>query len=721
MCRVDLAPLSRGAVDELARRAGRAGDEIHRATGGNPFFVTEVLAGARDEVAPRTVRDAVLARAARLDPSAREVIELVSVVPGRAELWLVEAAIAPSRQDLEACLAAGMLESDGEVVRFRHEIARSSVEAELSPLRRRELERSVLAALLDREGVDLARVVHHARRAADRGVVLAHAPAAARAASAAGAHVQAAEHYRAALAVAEDAEPEARAALLEGLSFETYLAGPPEEALASRQDALAIRTRLGQTARVGEDERWLSRILWWLGRGAESEAASRRAIAVLEPLGPSTELAMAYSGMSQLMMLSWRIRDSIEWGDRAIELARRLNDGESLAHALTNVGTALSENGDLRGDDLLQEAVELALAEGFHDHAARAIVNLGWNRLARRRYAAAAETIETGLAFAGRHDLSFYTQYLLGMRASWGLDQGDWPGAEVDGRAVLAIHEAQPSISGHPGLLVLGRLLARRGEGEADGLLDTTWAMATEADEPQRIVPAGCAAAELAWLAGDLEGVERMGRRALDSATRTHHPQLTGEAAFWLWRGGRAGRAARWHRGALPALDARRLARRRARMGAAGLPLSPGRGPLARRRGAGAPAGARDLRRPGRGAAGRATARGAAAAGRHVGAAGTPARDAREPPGPDASSARGAGAARRGGHERRDRRAAGAVHPHRGPPRGGRSRQAGRHLAPRRRGGGATPRCGPRRRWAAGGLTWAGPADVGARGADLPS
>jgi DNA-binding CsgD family transcriptional regulator/tetratricopeptide (TPR) repeat protein len=538
VCRVDLAPLSRGAVDELAGRVGRAGDEIHRATGGNPFFVTEVLAGARDEVAPRTVRDAVLARAARLEPSAREVIELVSVVPGRAELWLVQAAIAPSRDDLEACLAAGMLESDGEVVRFRHEIARSSVEAELSPLRRRELERSVLAALLDREGVDLARVVHHARRAGDRAVVLAHAPAAARAASAAGAHVQAAEHYRATLAVADEVEPEARAALLEGLSFEAYLAGPPEEALASRQDALAIRSRLGQATRVGEDERWLSRILWWLGRGAEAEAASRRAIAVLEPLGPSAELAMAYSGMSQLMMLSWRIRDSIEWGDRAIELARRLDDGESLAHALTNVGTALSESGDMRGDDLLEEAVELALAEGYHDHAARAMVNLGWGRLGRRRYVAARETIETGLAFAGRHDLSFYTQYLLGMRAQWCLEQGDWAGAEVDARAVVAIHEAQPSISGHPGLLVLGRLLARRGEEEAGELLDQTWAMATEADEPQRIVPAGCAAAELAWLAGDLEGVEQMARRALDSASHTRQPQLTGEAAFWLWRAG---------------------------------------------------------------------------------------------------------------------------------------------------------------------------------------
>jgi DNA-binding CsgD family transcriptional regulator/tetratricopeptide (TPR) repeat protein len=539
--RVDLAPLSPEAVDELARRVGRHGGEIHRATGGNPFFVTEVLAGGEDEVAPRTVRDAVLARAARLDPAAREVLELVSVVPGRAELWLVDAALAPSREDVEACLAAGMLESDGEVVRFRHEIARSSVEAELSPLRCRELERSVLAALLDREGVDLARLVHHARRAADRDVVLAHAPAAARAASAAGAHVQAAEHYRAALAVAEGVAPEVRAELLEGLSFEGYLSGPPEEALATRKDALDIRTRLGQTARIGEDERWMARILWWIGRGAEAEAASRRAIAVLEPLGPSTELAMAYSGMSQLMMLSWQIPEAIEWGERAIELARRLDDGESLTHALTNVGTAMHEDGDRRGDDLLLEAITLGLNQGFHDHAARAMVNLGWGRLAQRRYDEAATTIEDGLAFASRHDLSFYTQYLLGMRAQWRLERGDWAGAEVDARAVLAIHERQPSISGHPGLLVLGRLLARRGEAEATTVLDETWAMAEAADEPQRIVPAGCAAAELAWLADDLEGVERMAWRALDSAHRTRHPQLTGEAAFWLWRAGALG------------------------------------------------------------------------------------------------------------------------------------------------------------------------------------
>ena len=74
--RVPLAPLSREAVAELG-----GDDVLYEATGGNPFLVTEAVAGRR-----ATVRDAVLARAARLSPDARRALELVSVVPARTEL-----------------------------------------------------------------------------------------------------------------------------------------------------------------------------------------------------------------------------------------------------------------------------------------------------------------------------------------------------------------------------------------------------------------------------------------------------------------------------------------------------------------------------------------------------------------------------------------------------------------------------------------------------------
>jgi len=78
--RMSLLPLSEPAVARLAKRAGRPSEGLHGVTGGNPFFVTEALAGITGTV-PNTVRDAVLSRAAMLSPAAREIAELVSVVP----------------------------------------------------------------------------------------------------------------------------------------------------------------------------------------------------------------------------------------------------------------------------------------------------------------------------------------------------------------------------------------------------------------------------------------------------------------------------------------------------------------------------------------------------------------------------------------------------------------------------------------------------------------
>ena len=58
--RLKLAPLSADAVRQLAAPHRVDGRELYDKTGGNPFFVVEVLAGASEEI-PATVKDAVLA------------------------------------------------------------------------------------------------------------------------------------------------------------------------------------------------------------------------------------------------------------------------------------------------------------------------------------------------------------------------------------------------------------------------------------------------------------------------------------------------------------------------------------------------------------------------------------------------------------------------------------------------------------------------------------
>jgi predicted ATPase len=177
--RLRLSPLSAAATAQLA--AGHRADphRLYRITGGNPFFITELLAAMPGAV-PETVRDAVLARVARLSPPARAVLQAVAVVPDGAEVALVRALTGIA--DLGAIDEAeqgAMLEVVGRTVRFRHELVRQAVEQAIPASRALGLHTAVLAHLAGQPGVEPARLAYHADQASDREAVLRHAPAAA--------------------------------------------------------------------------------------------------------------------------------------------------------------------------------------------------------------------------------------------------------------------------------------------------------------------------------------------------------------------------------------------------------------------------------------------------------------------------------------------------------------------------------------------------------------
>jgi tetratricopeptide (TPR) repeat protein len=423
--RVRLMPLSEAAVAELARRAGRPAAGLRALTGGNPLLVTEVLAAAEAGV-PMTVRDLMLARFGGLPVDAQEVVRLVAVVPTRAELWLLEEAVRPAPSAVEAGVSAGLLVAGDESVGFRHELLRQAVEGSLSALARRALNRQVLEVLAGatERGVDVARLVHHAREAGDTEAVLRYAPEAARQAAAVAAHREAVGHYQAVLAHAERLPAPVRADLLEGYSVEAYLSGLSAEAVSARQAALVLREAAGDREKVGEGLRWLSRLHWWDGSRQQAEAAAAHAIAVLETLPPGHQLAMAYSNQAQLDMLAYRQGAAMRWAGPAIELARRLGDQETLTHALTNIGSARlhADRTARRGRADLEQAFEVAAAAGLEDHAARALVNLATMTAEMRDYRHARRELDRALAFVEAHDLAGYAQHLLGHRARVRLD-----------------------------------------------------------------------------------------------------------------------------------------------------------------------------------------------------------------------------------------------------------------------------------------------------------
>ncbi|MGA9369874.1 MAG: AAA family ATPase [Steroidobacteraceae bacterium] len=534
--RISLAPLSEIVITQLAKRAGRTATGLHGVTGGNPFFVTEVLASAGDAV-PATVRDAVLARVARLSPAARQIAELVCVVPRKTEPWLLEPIAHPVEAAIEDCRGVGMLRHGDSSLGFRHELARRALEDSLSEQRRRQLHANVLEVLAVRSDVPAARLAHHADGARNGMQVLHYAPLAAAEAASLGSHREAAAHYQAALRYADGVEAIERARLLEALSYECYLTGNNERAFEARRSALEIWRAQGLPLKEGDALRWLSRLFWFMGNNAQADDYSGKAIATLTSLPPSPELARAYCNRADLAMEAHEVEAAIESARRAIELAERLENTDILCDASKALGITRLIIGDTAGWADLHRGLQLALAARSQEHVARAYNDLAAMAVSRRQYEQASGYMQAGLAYCEEHDLDWVRTYMLAYRARMRFEQGDWNAASEDVEAVLRSPRT-PAITRIPVLRTLAHLRVRRGDPDADGPMQQARALAGPTPVLQRSGMLAVVCAEALWLADDREGVVREIQPVYELSRRRRDPRMNGELAAWLWRVG---------------------------------------------------------------------------------------------------------------------------------------------------------------------------------------
>ena len=516
--RIRLETLSADAVRQLA---GDRSAELLELTGGNPFYVTEVLAAGAERV-PATVRDAVLARAASLAPDARRLIELASLIPGRAELRLLGA----GADDAEAAARSGIVRVEQAHLVFRHELARRAIEDSLSDARRMPVHRQILERLLEANERSFARLAHHAAGARDAAAILRYAPLAAEEAAKAGAHHEAAAHYRTALQYSGEVSDLEHAALLDALSYECYLTERLAEALERRGEVLSIWRAVGETRKEGDNLRWQSRLNWFLGRNADAHDCAVRAIAMLERLPPSRELAMAYSNKAQLHMLAQERDEAVAWGARAIALAEAFGDQEILAHALNNVGTAEND------DEPIERSLRIALEHGYQEHVARAYTNLASGNVRRCSYDAASRWLDEGIGWCSDRDLDSWVLYMRAWRARLHLERGSWDAAADDAQAVLA--RGASTITRIPAAAVLGQIRVRRGDPGGMALLDEARKLALGTGEFQRIAPVATARAEAAWLRGEPSVAASEARDAFAMSAGRGEPWQRGELAVWM-------------------------------------------------------------------------------------------------------------------------------------------------------------------------------------------
>lgn len=537
--RIHLDPLSLEAVRELAHPAQRDAAQLHHLTGGNPFFVTEVLA-AGDERVPSTVSDAVLARAARLAAETRAVLDIAAVIGGRIDPDLVLAVAGPVSDELDRCIVAGLLYLERGHLRFRHELVRVAILEAIPPLRRRLLHGCVLSMLREREVTshDFAVLAHHAEAAGDGEAVLSFAVQAAEQAAALHAYREAAAQYARALRFGDALPAEERATLLERYAHASYLCDQGDTAIAARQEAILLRRALGDRLREGDDLRWLSRHYWYHGQGAAAEAAAMDAVRLLETLPPGRELAMAYSTVAQLRMLADDEAEAMAWGERALALAEAVGDGETTIHALCTIGTSRWNHDKARGTQELEQSLQLAIAHRLPDHAGRALSNLAWGASTHLDLPQARERIAAGLAYTTEHDLHGYRAYLLAIRATVRLHSGEWAEGLADAHEVWQGPERSP-LARIVALTALGRILARRGEAsEAEAVLDEALALAQPTGQLLRLGPVAMARAEAALLAGNREEARQELLAIAPLVQERGWPWLRSECAWLLWQSG---------------------------------------------------------------------------------------------------------------------------------------------------------------------------------------
>ncbi len=414
---IELRRLGRDDVEQQLRLIGDehpapdAVDHIWRRSEGNPLLVEELFASGTTED-PRSVVDVLLARVARLDPDARRLVDAAAVA-GRPvdDRLLAEVLDIPEAEvdgPLRAALDARVLElapaSAG--VRFRHELLREVVEAELLPGTRRRLHERYARRIEGRpELADTspvgaaAELAHHFHAAGLVAEAYTHSIRAATAAEAVHAHADAHRHLELALDLEPRLPPgmdddDGRVSLRQRAADAADLAGEFARAMELTRSALALVDAALDPVTAGMLYSRIGYLQWSLGDSATALDAHREAVRLVPDDPPTSERARVLASLGGALMGAGRWAESREVCEAAITCAAAAAAPGEESRARNMLGSDLVALGAIDdGIAQLREACRLAEQTGQAD-----ILIVGYYNLALNL--ATADRLDEALAAA---------------------------------------------------------------------------------------------------------------------------------------------------------------------------------------------------------------------------------------------------------------------------------------------------------------------------------
>ncbi len=363
---VELAPLDddlvRAQAAAILLPAGllRSVDSVVQRSGGNPFFVEELL-HVGDGPLPETMREVILARCLPLDPRARQVLRVLAVGGGAVEHDVLREVVDLTEAALDASLRQAadvkLVVVEGTRYRFRHALIQEALYDDVLPGERVRLHAAFARAMDARAGADaspdVAETALHWRRAREPRRALAAYAAALREAAATGAYASVADLTEACAQVwpsVEDA-PAAADSPLWRLLLEAALVHVEFVSDAARGLDLARRAlELCPPAEPSSRARlmWLQRMFGFnSGAPADPGLLTEAERLLRDRTAPEDQVLLA-----RVLGLSVIVGDTTgqeAWSrvEQALALAQAAGDGDTVAYCQTVRGRLLADRLDV--------------------------------------------------------------------------------------------------------------------------------------------------------------------------------------------------------------------------------------------------------------------------------------------------------------------------------------------------------------------------------------
>lgn len=535
-----LPPLSKQAVVEMATQRGYNGEDVYNISEGVPFYVNEILANYSPGI-PDTIKDAILSVYERQREGTKNAWQIFSVIPGGLETDHFAKIRTWKDKEIDHCFAINVIiVQDGRVV-FKHELYRRIIEETLTPLKRIELNKMMLDLFLESFEAkgEIERILHYARNANEKKLVVKYALLSAEKAAATGAHQEALKLYRTAIEYADENNAGLRIKILEDHAHACYHSNQIAEAINLIKKALSIRNEKNDVELSVGSLLFLSRLSRFNGNRKEAERYAWQSIELMNNQAASSTKAAAYCNMSQLKMYSDELEDCILWGERAMEMAGACQNYEAVAGALQSMGAIrlLSSSTMESGMDMLQQSIDLSNEYALYEPTACSYMHLGGCCIRAKKFDLAKTGIDEGISYCEEKNLHFWKNCLLSWKARLQLETGNWTDAWNIANNLIN-NEDQPPIIRMNALLVLTKLLARRGEVATEYLRDLI-TIAFEMKEPQWVVPSITALMEYEWITGTMIITDEEMEQASVIMYRSCVQPEKDECIFWMKKSGR--------------------------------------------------------------------------------------------------------------------------------------------------------------------------------------